>query len=292
MHTSHSQDMQATGIHRVYTIVLFSIFILLSVLSSTEMRAQGNLIITPRRLVFDGKKKTQVLDLANTGKDTATFLISMMEIRMDKNGKFEKIATPDSGQNFASSYLRFNPRTVTLAPNEAQTVRVQISKPGLLQPGEYRSHLYVRADPDGMRHSVIARSDSSGISVTMVPVFGISVPVIIRMGTSTTEVAISDLKTIDINDTAAVLTMVFNRTGNMSSYGDLKVDFIADNGKTTQVAIIKGLAVYAPTSSRFMRVDLVKKHGINYHSGKLHILYTTPADEKSLKIAETELALH
>ena len=56
--------------------------------------------------------------------------------------------------------------------------------------------------------------------------------------------------------------------------------------------MVKGVAVYTPTSSRQIRFDLDKKEGIDYHSGKLHITYSTPAETKSVKIAETELMLH
>ena len=35
--------------------------------------AQGNLLITPRRVVFEGTKRSMDLNLANTGQDSATY---------------------------------------------------------------------------------------------------------------------------------------------------------------------------------------------------------------------------
>ena len=212
---------------------------------------------------------------------------------MNRFGAFEEVTVPDSGQNFASGYLRYNPRSVRLAPNEGQAVRIQISKPGLLQPGEYRSHLFVRAEPDEHdRLKAALKNDSVGISVQMVPIFGVSIPVIIRVGPSTAQVTISDVTTEKVSDTSIALKMVFNRTGNMSVYGTVKVDFISDNGKITEVFAMKGIAVYTPTPGRFMAIELKKQRGIEYHSGKLHIMYITPEEEKGLTIAETEFALH
>ncbi len=83
-------------------------------------QAQGNLLVTPRRVVFDGSSRVMELNLANTGRDTARYNISFIQYRMTEEGAFEEITEPDPGQFFADNHLRFFPRSVTLAPNEAQ----------------------------------------------------------------------------------------------------------------------------------------------------------------------------
>ena len=87
------------------------------------------------------------LNLANTGKDSATYAISIVQIRMKEDGGFETITEPDQGQRFADRNIRFFPRSVTLGPNEAQVVKVQLMKTNELTEGEYRSHFYFRAVP-------------------------------------------------------------------------------------------------------------------------------------------------
>ena len=109
--------------------------------------AQGNLLLTPRRIVFEGNMRSIDLNLANVGNDTATYAISIVQIRMTEEGNFETITEPDNGQKFASQNLRFFPRSVTLGPNEAQTAKVQLVRANQLTPGEYRSHFYFRAVP-------------------------------------------------------------------------------------------------------------------------------------------------
>jgi len=272
--------------------IIFLITCFLFTFCSWKVVAQGNLMITPRRVLFEGQKKIQELNLANTGKDSAHYLISMLEIRMNNDGTFDQISVPDSGQNFASNYIRFFPRSVALGPGEAQTIKIQITKQNQLVPGEYRSHIYFRAVPEekplGEKE---IRKDTSEISVRLIPIFGISIPVIIRVGESTSAVDLTNTTFEMLHNDTPVLNMVFNRTGNMSVYGDIKIDFISLQGKITQVGEIKGIAVYTPTSSRSIRVSLEKIAGIDYKTGKLHIVYKTPSDAKSLKIAETELVL-
>ena len=78
----------------------------------------------------------------------------------------------------------------------------------------------------------------------------------------------------------------------MSVYGDISVDYISPQGKTITAGTIKGVAVYTPNATRSIKFNLEKNQAINYHSGKLHIRYTTPAEAKLSTLAETDLALH
>lgn len=263
-----------------------------SILSSMDALAQGNLLITPRRVVFDGTKKTQELNLANTGQDSARYNVSIIQYRMKEDGSFEEITTPDPGQNFADKYIRFFPRSVMLGPNEAQVVKMQLTRTDQLAPGEYRSHVYFRSVPKetalGEKSAV---KDSTSIAVKLVPIFGITIPVIVRVGQSTTKVNFSDLKLDVINDTIPRLQLTFNRTGNMSVYGDIQVDYLPQQGKTVTVGTVKGIAVYTPNSIRRFVMDLDKKAGVNYHTGSLHITYSAQADTKPEKFAEADLPL-
>ena len=259
------------------------------ILSSTVI-AQGNLLVTPKRVVFEGTKRSEELNLANIGKDSATYDISFIQIRMKEDGTVEKITEPDSGQIFADKYLRFFPRSVTLAPNEAQTVKVQIIRTAEMNPGEYRSHLYFRAvqneNPLGEKE---VKKDSS-ISVRIIPIFGISLPVIIRSGEPNTKIKLSDLEIIDKDKTPS-LKMTFTRKGNMSVYGDVLVDHISTDGKISQVGVVRGLAVYTPNSIRSFNLALNKASGINLHSGKLHVVYSTDQTDKG-KLAEEFIDLN
>lgn len=259
---------------------------------SLKSSAQGDLLLYPKRIVFEGSRKSQTLNVANTGKDTVRYLISVVQMRMKEDGSFEIISHPDSAQNFADKNFRFFPRNVVLGPNESQTVKMQLVNTAQLAPGEYRSHLYFRAEPDkrplGEEATV---KDSSSISVNLIAVFGISIPVIIRSGESTTKVTLSDASFQLKGDSIPSLKVSFTRKGNMSVYGDISVDHISIQGKVTRVAIAKGMALYTPNLVRHFSLVLDKIGGIDYKKGRLHIAYTTQADTQSLKIAETELAL-
>jgi P pilus assembly chaperone PapD len=291
-----SRILNTRKIQNFYKSVTLSVFLAIltgsAFIFDTEASAQGNLLITPRRLVFEGSKRSIDLSLANTGVDTATYAISLVQIRMTDEGGFESITEADPGQLFADKYIRFFPRSVTLSPNETQVVKVQVTKANELKDGEYRSHFYFRAvpKPNALGEADKAK-DTTTISIKLTPVFGITIPVIIRVGGSTTKVTLSDLAFSMVNDTIPRLKLVFNRTGNMSVYGDVIVDYISTKGITTRVGIANGVAVYTPNAMRKFQLNLNKLSGVDYKSGTLRILFSAPSDVKPMRYAEAELPL-
>ena len=256
---------------RHHCIIFLSLLLFVTGIS----RAQGDLLLYPKRIVFEGSKRTQEINLANSGKDTSRYILSVVQIRMKEDGSFENITVPDAGQNFADKYFRIFPRKVVLPPNEAQTVKIQLTNTGELQPGEYRSHLYIRAEPEkkplGEEEPI---SDTKSIEVKLVAVFGISIPIIIRQGETTAEVKISDATFKMEKDTIPAVQFTFYRSGNMSVYGDILIDYISPQGKITRVATANGLAVYSPTPKRYFTLPLEKLKDVNYRDGNIHIVYS------------------
>jgi hypothetical protein len=266
-------------------------WLFLQILCSGRTMAQGNLLLLPRRVIFEGPKRYEELNLANIGKDTARYVISLMHVRMKEDGGFEEISQPDSGERFADRFLRFFPHSVTLGPGESQVVKIQLTKINELMPGEYRSHLYFRAIPDNSPLGEEGPATDSGISIRLIPVFGISIPVIIRIGTAATQVRLSDLSVQMVDDTVPILDMTFRRTGNMSVYGDISVYYTSVSGKTTPAGTARGIAVYTPNTARRFRLTLDTKSEINYHSGRLSVEYSTGEDLHPVRIAGADLQL-
>jgi hypothetical protein len=171
-------------------------------------------------------------------------------------------------------------------------VKVQLLSTNKLQPGEYRSHFYFRSVPKikplGEKEAV---KDSNIVSVSLTPIFGITIPAIIRVGESTPKVSLSDMKLAVANDGNQNLTMTFNRTGNFSVFGDLSVDYVSPQGKVTHVGKANGIAVYTPNSGRRFQLNLDKGKGVDFKSGKLLLVYSSSTDVKPAKLAEAELVL-
>jgi P pilus assembly chaperone PapD len=267
--------------------VKHSIILLFILFFTTSLFAQGDLLITPRRVVFEGNKRVEELNLSNTGTDTSTYNVSFVQYRMTEDGTFQEITEPDPGQNFADKNLRFFPRSVTLAPGEAQTVRMQVINKDKLAPGEYRSHVYFRAVPkEGALGMEDANTDTAALSIRLIPIFGITIPIIIRTGENNTKVSLSGLALNQVNDTTKVLTMTFNRTGNMSSYGDIRVTHISPDGTNTPIGAVNGVAVYTPNTLRRFNYLLDRDLPVNLSAGSIRVEYFSQSDRNPDKLAE------
>lgn len=244
-------------------------------------------MIMPKRVVFEGTERSREINLANTGSDTAVYAISFINYKMTESGNFEQVEEPEEGQRFATDFLRYFPRRVVLAPNEAQTVRVQLTRSKNLEEGEYRSHVYFRAVEEQTALGEEDQKEAEGISINIKTVFGISIPVIIREGQSTTAIDLTDVS-LNTEEENPAVSLVINRSGNMSVYGNMTVEHVAPGGQITEVGMVKGISVYTPNIKRNFSFDLRNADEVDLSRGKLRIRYF---EEKGQTLATSEISL-
>lgn len=267
-------------------LLLMSIFGCLSF----KIAAQGDLLVSPNRVVFEGRVQKAELNLINTGEEATTYSVSFVQRRMNEDGSFENIEVPDEGQMFASPYLRIYPRQVTLQPGEAQVVMVQFIRKPDMPAGEYRSHLYFRSEKNYTPLGKAPADTTRTLSVQLIPVFGMSIPIIIRSGEVNAIASLTDLKLRTEED--SYLSFVINREGNISIYGNISVEYIPKQGRPIEVGLVKGVAIYTNINKRVVTIKLNKKDALILDGGKLKVRYTTQDDaRKQLIYAEAELEL-
>ncbi|MFO8021682.1 MAG: hypothetical protein R6U65_04385 [Perlabentimonas sp.] len=270
-------------------IRLLAICILISGFGFQSM-AQGDLLVTPTRVVFEGKKQKEALNLVNTGKDTATYSISFINYNMNEDGSFESIEKPDSGQMFATPYLRIFPRRVSLAPGEPQVIMLQYRRRADMVAGEYRSHLYFRAEKQ-VNPLGTENKDTSNLNIQLIPVYGMSIPVIIRSGIVDVGSSLSNLSIGTQPNLEQYLKLTINRTGNISIYGDIVIEFIPTQGKSMVIGGVKGVGVYTNINKRNIAVKLNNTTGKPFSNGKLKVQFISKGEAKRTVYAESELNL-
>ncbi len=268
--------------------ILLSMLLLLIV---QQASAQGDLLISPVRVIFDGNKQRQDISLVNIGNDTAVYSVSFVQYDMNEKGNFILVEKPVEGGLYADKYIRVFPRRIVLAPHGSQVVRLQLRRAPGMATGEYRSHLYFRAEKSSKPQKLGMVDKSKLMSVDITPVFGISIPVILRVGDVKATSALSDLNLSVNNDTTAILHMSINRSGNMSLYGDIVVDYIPPKGKPVEIGNVRGVAVYTSTDKRLFTVKLKDIAALKSKEGRLRVLFTSPKDSKYEVYAEKDLDL-
>jgi len=268
-----------------------NITFLLLFFSASVAFAQGDLLINPIRVVFEGQKQNADLNLTNIGKDTSVFMISFVSYKMQEDGSFLQLEKPDTTIS-ADRYLRLFPRKVVLPPNESQTIRLQLRKPSYLKQGEYRSHIYFRAEkektPLGMKD---LRVDSTKMAVSITPVFGISIPVIVRNGSLSNQLSFSEVSLQNVNDTISKLNVTINRSGNKSAYGNMRVEYHPTKGQKSEVGFANGIGVYPEIAKRNFALYIKNTNAMKVDGGKLVIRFLAPGEDGAQEFCRSELIL-
>jgi hypothetical protein len=218
-------------------------------------------VLTPTRIVFEGRRRAATLTLANTGTSPATYRVTLVRMRMSMIGKIAPVDAPQAGEAFADTLVRYSPRQFEVAPRSSQVVRIQLRKPVDLPEGEYRSHLLIQEMPRPAGSAETSPTDDPsepGVQVRLTPVFGTAIPVIVRHGNVAAGVSFADFyfrPALSAQDRPSVSFAVV-RTGNRSVYGDLECVSLSDPRKPRVVGRMRGIAVYTPNSERWVGIPL------------------------------------
>ena len=224
----------------------------------------GDINVYPRRIVMDRRQRVASVGLYNKMPFEGEYEISLENMVMTGNGRiFPFTNLPENldttNVKTASDMLRWSPRRVLLLGSEAQTVRIMARPPADLPDGEYRAHFTVVSVPsdvdDGFSiDDALSETpqDEGSVGVTIRPRFGISIPVIVRVGDTTLDVGLKDFAFIQgENGVQAALTIT--RSGTRSAYGDL---IITAPGQEEPLVVARGIGVYPEIESRTVQLAL------------------------------------
>jgi P pilus assembly chaperone PapD len=258
---------------------------------ATTLAAQdgiGSLLVAPTRVVFGGTRHTAEISLINTGSRAATYRISLIRLRMNERGDVQEIEEGQAGERFADALVRFSPRQVTLEPRVAQTVRIALRKPADLEAGEYRSHLLFREMPSA--DAPVEEAKAGGFSVRLIPIFGVSIPVIVRHGALTSLLLLEGSRLVESAGGEQALQVTLRREGDSSVYGTLEVAWLPARGGRVEVGRVQGVAVYMPNLSRVVLIPLARLEAGALTRGRLEVTFTATDSVRPL-VALAEIAL-
>lgn len=231
--------------------------------------AAGDLLVAPTRLILDGSRGTEVV-LNNIGAEPATYRISLEIKRMTAAGGLDEIDEADAtpAERAALAMIAFSPRRVTLPPNQPQVIRVGVRVPEGTPPGEYRAHMLFRAVPDAAP-ATAAKPVGEGVSIALTPIYGITIPVIVRIGDLGAEARIGEARIAETRDGPA-FEFQLSRTGDRSVYGDIEV---TRPGVSEPLLLARGVAVYPEVTQRSVSLRVPPDLAASL-KGPVHIRYS------------------
>lgn len=214
--------------------------------------AAGDLLVAPTRIILDGRRGTEIV-LNNVGNEESTYRISLELRRMSENGKLVDVADDDINEKEEAvrGIIRYAPRRVTLPPNQPQAIRLAVRGTEALDDGEYRAHMLFRAIPKTPAVTE-AKSNEQGLKIQLIPVYGVTIPIIVRKGKLSATAAISNPQLLD-DANGKTLSLDLAREGDKSVYGEIRV---TKPGESDPVLRAQGIAVYPELEKRKVFLNL------------------------------------
>lgn len=286
-----------SGINRFSSSVIAWSSALLSLAAgfSGPVHAQlDTIMVTPTRVSLEPGQRAAEVYVVNRSDGPLTARISLVNRRMSEDGSLVDASEPLAGEHFADSLLQYAPRRVHLGANQGQTVRI-LAQPPAGPPTEYRSHLLFRVEPTLARDSsrdAPGESQDENLQVRLIPVYGVTIPVIVRTGELSVSSSITDisLQRGDAHQGGPVsASFMLRRIGDGSVYGDIHVYYQPSvGGPERLVGQARGLAVYPPLPARHVVVPL-DLEGESLR-GRIRVQYVDHANKDSV-LAEAENAV-
>jgi len=245
----------------------------------------GDLLVAPTRLILKGGRGAEVI-LNNIGDEPATYRISVEFRRMKPDGTLDEVAEPSAAEKAARDMIVYAPRRVTLAPNEPQSVRVAARPPQGLPDGEYRIHMLFRAIPPATPVTKPAGEPPKGLSFKLTPVYGVTIPVIVRLGNLEAKAGIANVR-LDQHGGKPAIALDLTRSGDRSTFGEVRV---LKPGVKDAIGSQRAVAVYTEIGQRQVVVPIDDSFKGTL-AGPVTVQYVETYEDGSKTIAETQAVL-
>ena len=118
------------------------------------------------------------------------------------------------------------------------------------------------------------------------PIYGVTIPVIVRLGHLEAKAGISNVKKVTEGGKPAI-SLDLNRSGNRSTFGEIRV---LKAGVEKPLAVAGGIAVYTEIGQRSVTIPIDPALAANA-SGQVTVQYVEPTDTGPLTIAESSAVL-
>jgi len=244
----------------------------------------GDLLVAPTRVVLNGRRGTEVI-LNNIGDDVATYRVTAELRRMTPEGKLVDVTDPNGNEKAAQEMILFAPRKVTLPPNQPQAIRLSARAPAGLPDGEYRVHMLFRAVPPPQPATAPAKT--GGVSFKLIPIYGVTIPVIVRFGNLEAKAALSNVRKVEDDGGKPAIALDLTRSGTRSTFGEVRV---LKAGVEKPIALLSGVAVYTEIGQRSVTIPIDPVQAA-YANGQVTVQYVEPTETGPVTIAETTAVL-
>lgn len=241
----------------------------------------ANILITPTRVVFEGRNRYADVTLVNNGKETMRYEMEWVYHKMQPDTGYYAVVE-DLGDEFdLSKHVVFSPRRVELVPGAKQKIRLALRRPAEIPDGDYHVHLKFKSLPvdDGLeKDPVVGAQVKINVSYT--------IPVILRAGEPDVSALIGRIELVRNQNTGLLDVKVPVKRPENSPYavlGYIWVYHVDGSGNEELVGELSNAHIFPEIDGRVFDVPLNKdisggslKFVLRYFDKKNEFIY----DEK------------
>ena len=210
----------------------------------------NGIMIEPLRVEMKDGQRYAVVTILNQSKvDPVKYSISIVPLRMKKDGTLYEPEKKTKRELLTKSMIRFSPRSATIPPAGSQSVRIVVRKPPNIPAGEYMTYMQVSPlqVPNLEARKTSVPSGASSIAINML--VGMRIPVIIHEGNPDVQSHVQAARFAKTVNGKPAIDLTIDRSGKKSSYVGISV-YSVDSGEKTLIAHKPRLVTYFPLKSR------------------------------------------
>ncbi|MCD5383547.1 hypothetical protein LR066_02140 [candidate division WOR-3 bacterium] len=269
--------------------VVLSVLGLVGILCLFGRPVQAALQVFPHLIEMDRRQRTASLYLTNLGGTTERYRISLGYVALNEEGQIVEME-PGPEHLSAIELVRFMPRSVTLAPDEYQVVRLRLRMPAELADGEYRAHIFFEQVPPTPALPDEGETPAEGVTVLLTALQRLGIPIVVTKGELKMSGEVSEVSLEELEG-GPLLSFRVTNTGSRSLRGNMVVELLPrDGGRAIPLFLMRKFVVYTPG---FRRVVIpLKKEGLAWETGsRLRLIYREGEGQEGRIIAQAEMEI-
>lgn len=253
----------------------------------SSIQAHADLLITPTRVVLNEGDRYATLTLVNPGDKPQTYEMGWRYFKMQEEGDTYKPTDKSVTEFDLTKYIMFTPRRVTLAPGAKQKIRLRLSRPDNIPPGDYRGHFeFAGVKEPEPQVSLAKNAKKASVSINV----GYTIPVVLRVGQPDVKITIDRVKfeRNKVNGRLDAYVPLLRSGGPYGAMGYLYLIHVTSDGKEEVVGEIGNAHIFPEVNRRVVQVPLTK----DISGGKLKVvLYNFDTNNRFI-LAQNEFPLN
>ncbi|MGV3278624.1 molecular chaperone [Rickettsiales bacterium LUAb2] len=231
-------------------------------------------------LLLDDQSRNIDIMVFNSSNVSHDYSLSLIHYQQNTDGSYTLITNNTENIKFADPYLLFTPIKFTIPAKSSQMVRIQRLPMPEARDGEYTSYLLIKEAPNPLDTARISVNSKSHVQLSLIPIFNISVPLIVRKGDLASNVSIQQAVINNDRSNNKQLELTLARSGTKSIHSNIVV-YLGNK----VVGQLNGINIFLSADTRKITVALDNKF---FSANKKNILNIQILDANTKEVLATQ----